>query len=555
MEGMKAQMAGKQEWMRLGTCVAPDGKFVFGLHEPHFKTVNLREKDVILNLGATNRGTQYKNHANFPAGDVDETAAGPIYEVANPFPFRGTTFIGKDWADAAASDPTRIAIASPTKVSMEQAAKKVLGQAPEKIQSLFNALPDPIRLALATTSTDANDLKRLAVTTCQFIYDDQTGLPTGVVHVQDEKGRWRPKIFNYRLYDAVANNPYLEDVYKEVMVLRPGIQGQSEIVGEWDQPPGHVFEYLRRNSYIPWGHYAANMAHDAVRYSVGDLSPEDIQGMRHLYYQRIYVRLAQLLKLDMPVNRKMLSGDALEMLRRSIADKLAQDVLLEFTATLWGWNYGFGYAPTGYRLHASHQQIHQQFALIPDWVKAQGSDTKDTIQAFACGDMIQSFVRHYRNLTGCSFFDSYEIAIRKNQRMDGRTAGPSRLIVYEDDQVMLFVPKAQTSQWELQLMPVKPVGNVLEADEAMRTSLDKVMLVAMRILTGLGAAMITVIEYSRRFNIKEKDQRLVYAFLPRLPESPGAFSEAQLRWINGHFPEDFALACRLQLEQALEDLR
>jgi hypothetical protein len=46
---------------------------------------------------------------------------------------------------------------------------------------------------------------------------------------------------------------------------------------------------------------------------------------------------------------------------------------------------------------------------------------------------------------------------------------------------------------------------------------------------------------------------MVYAFLPRLPESPGAFSEAQLRWINGHYPEDFALACRLRLEQVLED--
>jgi hypothetical protein len=27
----------------------------------------------------------------------------------------------------------------------------------------------------------------------------------------------------------------------------------------------------------------------------------------------------------------------------------------------------------------------------------------------------------------------------------------------------------------------------------------------------------------------------------------GAFSEAQLRWINGHYPEDFASACRLQI--------
>jgi hypothetical protein len=38
---------------------------------------------------------------------------------------------------------------------------------------------------------------------------------------------------------------------------------------------------------------------------------------------------------------------------------------IAFDRTLWGWNYGFDYAPSGYRLHASHQQIHQQFALIP----------------------------------------------------------------------------------------------------------------------------------------------------------------------------------------------
>jgi len=33
----------------------------------------------------------------------------------------------------------------------------------------------------------------------------------------------------------------------------------------------------------------------------------------------------------------------------------------------------------------------------------------------------------------------------------------------------------------------------------------------------------------------------------KLPESPGAFTEAQLRWINGHYPEDFAAACRSRL--------
>ena len=29
----------------------------------------------------------------------------------------------------------------------------------------------------------------------------------------------------------------------------------------------------------------------------------------------------------------------------------------------------------------------------------------------------------------------------------------------------------------------------------------------------------------------------------------GAFSEAQMRFINGHYPEDFALACRTQLDR------
>jgi len=45
---------------------------------------------------------------------------------------------------------------------------------------------------------------------------------------------------------------------------------------------------------------------------------------------------------------------------------------------------------------------------------------------------------------------------------------------------------------------------------------------------------------------------LLYAFLPRLPESPGAFSEAQLRWINGHYPEDFAASCRRRLPEVPE---
>lgn len=538
-------------WIQLGTCVAPEGQFVFGLHQPHFQTVNLRENDFILSLGVTDEGELQENQANFPPGDVDEPAAGPIFEVANPFPFRGTTFIGKGWADAAAADPTRITIGSPKKVSMIDAVQQALGPDKDQVEKLFAALPDPVRLALATTSTDANDLRRLAESACRFVYDQRTGLPTGVVFAPDEKGRMRPRIFNHRLYEAVANNPHLNEAYKKAMVLKPGIQGDSEIVGEWRRPPSHVFEYLRRNSYIPWGHYAANMAHGAVRYSVSDLTSDDISGMRHLYYQRTYVRMAQELGLKLPDRRKILDGQSLEKLRRKVLSSLKPDDPPAYTATLWGWNYGFDYAPTGYRLHASHQQVHQQFALIPDQVEAQAGAIISK-PAFACGDMVQSFVQQYRSQTGRSFFDCYEEAIGNNQRMDGRSDGPSSLVVYEDSQVVLFVPKAQTSQWELQLMPKKPVGNILEAGVAMRQSLDKAMLVAMRILTALGAAMITTIEYSKRFHHIDEDQRLLYAFLPRLPESPGAFSEAQMRWINGHYPEDFALACRLHLEKALE---
>ena len=111
---------------------------------------------------------------------------------------------------------------------------------------------------------------------------------------------------------------------------------------------------------------------------------------------------------------------------------------------------------------------------------------------------------------------------------------------------MLFVPKAQTSQWELQLMPLRPVGNILEADEAMRRSLDEGIHTAMQVLGRLGMRMANIIEYAKRFQ-DTSDQRLLYSFLPKLPHSLGAFSEAQLRWIMGHYPEDFATACRNKL--------
>lgn len=537
----------------LRTCVSPEGRFVYGLHRPSYSAANLRANDYRLTLGRTETGQPCDNTANFPGGRVHEPGAVPIFEIPNAFPFRGTTFIGKEWADRAAAEPDRIAIPARPPVSLTQTLKKHLDDrcgAADTVGPLLDDLPRPLKLALACVSTDPGDLIRLAETCCAFIRDPATGRPQGLVYGTDTAGRTRPRIADEQLFDCVANNPFLPDAYKEVMVLRPGVQGQSEIVGEHRQGGSHVFEYLRRNSYIPWGHYAANMAHDAVRYAAGDLTPADVAGMRHLYYQRTYVRLAEALALNVPPERQGLSVEALEALRRSICDALGPSnpsPALPFSATLWGWNYGFDYAPNGYRLHASHQQIHQQYALIPATVPTGEPGGGPVLPAFACGDMIQEFVRDFRHHTGKSFFDCYQHAIAANQRMDGRSDRPADLVVHQDAHVALFVPKAQTSQWELQLMTRGAVGNILEADTATRDALDRALLIAMRALTSLGATLITVIEYSKRFAVADNDPHLLYAFLPRLPESPGAFSEAQLRWINGHYPEDFAQACRTRL--------
>ena len=96
-------------------------------------------------------------------------------------------------------------------------------------------------------------------------------------------------------------------------------------------------------------------------------------------------------------------------------------------------------------------------------------------------------------------------------------------------------------------MTSQSVGNILEADLKTRRSIGHSILKAVQVLETMGAKMITCIEYSKAFDAAGNDQRLLYAFMPRLPESPGAFSEAQLRWINGHYPEDFAAACRSKI--------
>ncbi|MGV1099737.1 hypothetical protein ACUUL3_10070 [Thiovibrio sp. JS02] len=538
------------------SCVHPAGHFSHGLHKPSYTVANLRENDFLGPLGVLSDGSPYLNSANFPDGAVEVAQADWIYEIANPFPFRGATFICKSWAESRACDPAAIRLPDPPSVSMHQALERICPSRDARERGAqFRVLPETVLLTLAATSTDPEDLVLLAKLCCDPL-PGEGGEPAGLRYEKDENGRPRPRIRNHDLFEALVNNIHLPDAYKRVMVLRPGVQGGSEIVGEFSGSGSHIFEYLRRNSYIPWGHYAANMADDAIRYRTAELSLTDMRGLRHLYYQRTYFRLAEQLSLPLPDPRKAMTESELESLRKRIMVALArQDAApLPFNATLWGWNYGFDFAASGYRLHASHQQIHQQFAMLPRevplWRHGELS-TDETMPSYGCGDLIADFTERYRQENGRPFFSAYLAAIRGNRRMDGKKNGNDSLIVHEDENVMLFVPKAQTSQWELQIMTVKETGNILEADATTRASLDKALLIGQQILAALGARLVTSIEFAKRIDNPDRDQRLLYALLPKLPHSMGAFSEAQLRWINGHFPEDFAAACRLKLPEAL----
>ncbi len=538
---------------RLETCISPEGTFQYGIHKPAYSVTNLRQATNIEQLGLTEDNDLVNNERNYPKENVEVKGADWIFEIPNPFPFKGRTYIDKEWADVSANNPDRIKLPQPEQVSLSD----VLNQS-NIDRALIERLPAPILLALATCSTDPQDLTKLAELSCAIIKDATTNTPTGLRYRRDGSGGLRPVIHNHPLFEAVANNPHLPDMYKIVMVIRPGAQGGSEIVGEWPRDKdSHVFEYLRQNSYIPGGHYAANMADDAIRYSIDALGPEDIRGLRHLYYQRSYVRLAEDLGIQPPVKSppRVLTEEELEALRLAVVAKASATGIAP--ATLWGWNFGFDFAPTLYRLHASHQQIHQQYAMVSDQVESYHHGTSQAvgqISTYSCGDLVAALVERYQLENNQDFFEDYRRAIMTNRRMDDRQDLPSDLVVWCDKRVMLFVPKAQTSQWELQLMTLpaadgRLAGNIFECDSLMRQSLDTGILMAQKALAGIGAKMVTTIEYSKRMNEKSAlHQPLLYAFLPRLPESPGAFSEAQLRFINGHYPEDFCSVCRKQLQ-------
>ena len=539
----------------LRTCVSADGTFRFGIHRPQFHVANLRCADAPAMLGLDAENCAVGNKANFPAADVTIDKADWVYEIPNPFPFRGTTFISRAWADRKADNPGSIRLPGRTQCSMTEAIRKISGDCSTSKdcdpQRAFCFLPQPVLLCLAANSTDPEDLIVLAGMSCELLLDPRSGAPVGIRYRKDADG-YRPVITNHDLFEVVVNNPALPDKFKDAMVLKPGVQGGSEIVGDFLSEEGatRIFEYLRTNSYIPWGHYASNMANDSIRYAAQDISPTDMQGLRHLYYQRTYIRMAEILGCKLPMKKGAVSAHDLEAQRLTITDALKNySGRLPFNTTLWGWNFGFDFSGSGYRLHASHQQVHQQYALVPPDVPA--AENNASLPSFSSGDMIAEFCAEFKTWTGADFFAAYEKAIRSNRRTDGRTDKPASLIVHEDEHVLLFVPKGQTSQWELQIMPTAPIGNILEASSPVRAALDRALLIAQHTLAAMGARMVTSIEFPKRFDAGDTGQRLLYALLPKLPYSMGAFSEAQLRWINGHYPEDFAAACRLCLTERM----
>jgi hypothetical protein len=527
------------------TSVTPEGQFLVAVHRPSFTVANLREQEQFAVLGHGPDGTARDNRENFPGDDVRVIDARPIYEIPNAFPFRGTTYIDSGWADARAGNPASLALPSAADCSLRRSLQSLAGG--REFGAVLAALPRQVLYTLAACSTDPEELVQLADFCCRFEYDE-TGGPRGLMHRRDSDGSLRPDVTDFELFETVANNPFLPDPFKEVMVLRPGVQGDSEIVGDWSGGGSRVVEYLRTNSYIPWGHYAANMASDTVRYRTADLSEQDMRGLRHLYYQRVFVTLAAQSGVDIPARRRRLTAAELEELRLNILRSL--DKGTERAATLWGWNYGYDFSGSGYRLHASHQMIHQQYAMVPETVATL--DGRKSMPAFSIADLVADTVDRYGRSGGSDFFRDLLRAIRNNTRTDGGD-GVHNLVVWEDENVLLFVPKAQVSQWELQLMVTAdaeglPVGNVMEADQQVRRSIDRGILTAQHIYAGLNARMVTSIELPKRLGLAN-GQRLLYSFLPKLPWSMGAFSEAQLRFVCGHYPEDFAACCRLQLNR------
>ncbi len=549
------------------SCVHPSGRFTCGLHRPCYKVINLRQSAAKSLLGHDEQGRPVDNHINFPENDLNITNTQGVFEIPNPFSFWGTTFILEGPARGFSSTPDNFRFKPEARSHQEESTllkdllKGTLSNG--KRNYSIGDLPRNLKLALAQTSKDPEVLEALARDSCRLEIGP-AGRPVGMIYRSNGSGGSTPVILDHDMFEVLGNNPFLPDDYKLAMVLIPGVQGRNPVVGEYVQGlETHVWEYLRSNSYIPWGHFASNMAHDCIRYDVRALTPGDITGLRHLYYQRVYVKMAASLDalvktsgngsmdplMDLVPRNRPMDTDELERLRMALTSRadllLDEGYSLPFTSTMWGWNYGFDFSASGYRLHASHQQIHQQFAMIPPFVETVGCERQGgktgRISTYAVGDNVRGFIRRFEDAYGRPFFKCYMEAIYSNKRLDKRADLPANLVVQEDENAILCIPKAQRSQGEVQII-TKKIGNILEADTETRSTLDRLILLAVRTLANMGAEMVTCYEVSKRFDERELDQRLMYCFLPRHAQSPGAFSERQGRWVTGHFPEDFARA-------------
>ncbi|HFQ89122.1 MAG TPA: hypothetical protein ENK27_03510, partial [Desulfobulbus sp.] len=138
------------------TCVTPAGRFRVGVHKPSYEVINLRHRDRVGRLGILADGSPVDNQVNFPASDVREEQASWIYEIANAFAFRGTTYIDSAWARARARDPASIRIGPRPECSL----LRVLGRhlEPEKARQVLAELPRPLLYDLAANSTDPEEL-------------------------------------------------------------------------------------------------------------------------------------------------------------------------------------------------------------------------------------------------------------------------------------------------------------------------------------------------------------------------------------------------------------
>ncbi len=90
---------------RIQSCVIPGGRFQYGIHKPAYTVTNLRPSTRVESLGLTESGAPVKNLRNYPEGNIEVTGADWIFEIPNPFPFKGRTYIDKEWADASAETP------------------------------------------------------------------------------------------------------------------------------------------------------------------------------------------------------------------------------------------------------------------------------------------------------------------------------------------------------------------------------------------------------------------------------------------------------------------